>query len=78
MLQLYLDLCWLLGLVDNTKKAAHSTCVECLGIEISDVIGLDWSWIRGYIQSSPEVKVCRLQELQYRSGWAGIMILNDS
>ena len=34
MLQLYLDLCWLLGLVDNTKKAAHGTCVECLGIEI--------------------------------------------
>jgi len=34
LISLYDDLCWLLGLEDNTKKASQGTCIECLGIEV--------------------------------------------
>ena len=34
LISLYDDLCWLLGLEDNTKKGSEGTCIECLGVEI--------------------------------------------
>jgi hypothetical protein len=43
------------------------SCNACRYLTISDVIGLDWSWIRASIQSSPDVGTGSLQVIQNRS-----------
>lgn len=37
---------------------------EAISIKASDVIGLDWSWIQGSIQSSPDLGTGSLQYIQ--------------
>src|SRR4051812_44376372 len=47
--------------------ASASHCLWSWASLISDLVGLDWSWIRVSLQSNPEQRLSRLLDIQCRS-----------